>query len=642
MFFENTNSEQLQQLEAKIRQLPEDLNTTQLDNRDAPRRVRFRKSTMNRNDAFGLERIIGDRNLFEINYLAQGLASAKPVCRIRIRDSGGKPAGFGTGFLVAPGLLLTNNHVLRSKDSAAHSTAEFEVELDSFFVEKKIRKFHLRPDQLFFSDKALDFTFVRVAPRAADDFPLAQYGHLPLIQRTGKAINGEFVSIIQHPEGKLKKLVIRDNQIVTIGECDEACEDVFIHYTSDTEPGSSGAPVFNDQWQVVALHHKAIPRFIGGSNDILSKSGEPWNERDGIDEIEWMANEGIRISAIFSTLYKHSSRDVRARSVLNEIIAENRQGTRLGISLQSSSEPVDEMPEAEAFEATEFDGVSGYDPDFLSKKVPLPEVVGGWADDVAILEEGGTELAYEHFSVVMSESRRLAFFVAVNIDGGTLKRPTKSPSWRTDSRLAKSLQIDNNLYRRTDGEDFDIQRGHLVRRLDPVWGSMTVVNRAVDHTYHYTNAAPQGKGFNNTVWGDLEDFILKRAIDTDHRVTVFSGPVFDDDNDPFYRSNFPDGPYQIPMEYWKVVVFEKLGGQLSATAYKQSQFEVRDWVEADLTTHGFSPISDARRAMAQLSIAKLEELTSIDFGDLKRFDPLHTAESSRQVRQFLGLEDIIL
>ena len=116
----------------------------------------------------------------------------------------------------------------------------------------------------------------------------------------------------------------------------------------------------------------------------------------------------------------------------------------------------------------------------------------------------------------------------------------------------------------------------------------------------------------------------------------------DDDNDPFYRENANGGPFQIPMEYWKVVVFEKPGGQLSATAYKQSQFEVRDWVEADLTSHGFHPISQERREKAQLSIRKLEELTSIDFGELKKFDPLNTVESTRQQRTIEGLEDIVL
>ena len=357
MFFETSNSGLNQQLEAAIQHLADLHRTTKLDTRDAPGRVKFRKSSVNQNDAFGLERIIGDRNLFEINYLLQGARASKAVCRIRIRDRNGNPIGFGTGFLISPGLLLTNNHVLKSKGSAANSTAEFDVELDSFFVAKKPRKFHLRPDQLFFTDKALDYTFVRVAARAVDDFPLADFGHLPLVRTSGKAIGGEFVSIIQHPEGKLKKLVIRDNQVVKIDDCDESCENVFIHYTSDTEPGSSGAPVLNDQWDVVALHHKAIPKFAEGTDDVLAKSGDVWEESLGYEEIDWLANEGIRVSAIFDSLNRHRRRDRRAALVLEEIQTENRQNSRLGVSLQASGELLPNAAEAPAFETTHFDGV---------------------------------------------------------------------------------------------------------------------------------------------------------------------------------------------------------------------------------------------------------------------------------------------
>ncbi|MFC8142403.1 trypsin-like serine peptidase [Streptomyces paradoxus] len=56
---------------------------------------------------------------------------------------------------------------------------------------------------------------------------------------------GEFVNIIQHPRGEPKQLSLRDNQIV------DALER-FLHYESDTREGSSGSPVFNDPWEVVA------------------------------------------------------------------------------------------------------------------------------------------------------------------------------------------------------------------------------------------------------------------------------------------------------------------------------------------------------------------------------------------------------
>ena len=72
-----------------------------------------------------------------------------------------------------------------------------------------------------------------------------------------------------------------------------------------------------------------------------------------------------------------------------------------------------------------------------------------------------------HFSVIMNQQRRLAFVSAVNIDGA--KRVTvgdRGNNFRTDERLATDLQCANWLY-----EDNDLDRGHLTRRLDPVWGS---------------------------------------------------------------------------------------------------------------------------------------------------------------------------
>ena len=96
------------------------------------------------------------------------------------------------------------------------------------------------------------------------------------------------------------------------------------------------------------------------------------------------------------------------------------------------------------------------------------------------------------------------------------------------------------------------------------------------------------------------------------------------------------------MEYWKVVAFTKPGGQLSATGYRQSQSEVRGWVEADLDSRGLRPMSQSRREAVQVSIASLEELTSIDFGDLKTFDPLNLVEATKRNRTIEGLEDIVL
>ncbi|WP_371705018.1 DNA/RNA non-specific endonuclease [Cupriavidus sp. L7L] len=66
-------------------------------------------------------------------------------------------------------------------------------------------------------------------------------------------------------------------------------------------------------------------------------------------------------------------------------------------------------------------------------------------------------------------------------------------------------------------------------------------------------------GFNQKTWLSLENYILQNTRRWKERATVFSGPVFRDD-DRTYRGA------RIPSAYWKVVAFVSDTGQPSATA----------------------------------------------------------------------------
>jgi S1-C subfamily serine protease len=236
-----------------------------------------------------IERILGKNDLMSVRYFELGIRVARSVGRIHVRTP--KGSGYGTGFLVSPQLVMTNNHVLEDASIAANSKIEFDFQegadgklLPSVFV-------NFDPASFFVTDKALDFSLVALK---GDLRPIARMGFNGLSDEEGKVIVGEYVSIIQHPSGERKQLALRENQVVDV-------LDDFLHYKTDTSPGSSGSPVFNDQWEVVALHHSGIPR-KDSSGRILTRDGKVWTSDMPETSVDWIANEGVRVSKILTHL----------------------------------------------------------------------------------------------------------------------------------------------------------------------------------------------------------------------------------------------------------------------------------------------------------------------------------------------------
>lgn len=243
-------------------------------------------------DVLGLERLMGTNDLIDVRFLQTGAAASRSVGRITAHTAAGP--SFGTGFLVASQLLLTNNHVLASAEEAARSYVEFDYQAGMDGLPLPATAFTLQPDRFFVSDEALDFTLVAVTARAASGVDLTAYGFLRMVEQQGKVILGESVNIIQHPNGQLKQLALRDNKIVDLLER-------FVHYETDTSPGSSGSPVFNDQWEVVALHHSGVPK-VDAHGEYVALDGKRWTPERGEDQLAWVANEGVRISRVLAEL----------------------------------------------------------------------------------------------------------------------------------------------------------------------------------------------------------------------------------------------------------------------------------------------------------------------------------------------------
>jgi len=264
----------------------------------------------------------------------------------------------------------------------------------------------------------------------------------------------------------------------------------------------------------------------------------------------------------------------------------------------------------------------GYDPKFLGLRVDLPTLSRERVKDTVLLKDGsGRELKYTHFSVIMSKSRKLAFFTAVNIDGQRLEDlPRDRDVWYFDPRIERKYQMDPKVYKHPE-----LDRGHLVRRLDPVWGEGA--EKANDETFHFTNCSPQHSKLNQRTWLDLENYILNNAKVYDLKVTVFSGPVFHD-NDKVYLKKFA-----IPAEFWKVVTIRKTDRTLSATAYLQSQ---RDLIS------GVKEFGYGEYKTYQVPVADIEALTGLDFGKLREHDPLSRLKSFPKAVTIGGPGDIVL
>ncbi len=504
-----------------------------------------------RRELASLERIIGDSNICEINFLGLGQRAAKAVGRISVVSKFNSPMGSGTGFLVGPNLILTNHHVLEHEGRLQNSTILFDYEYDNSHSLKRPEIFEFT-NEVFFTSRELDFTFASVRPMSKDGRSLSDYGNLNLIRESGKAVKAESVSIIQHANGLPKQIAIHDSRVL-------GRKDSYIYYTTDTNPGSSGAPVVNDEWLPVALHHRSVP--------------------DYAQPRSFVANRGIRISSIFEWLQLQSDRSNQAaRTVLGRIEPGFGTSSRFRPSTRVTLAPGGIQPANEAlqevFHEVPYTNRKGYNEDFLGISVPLPQVKEG--TPVSQLLDGSEHvIPYEHFSVVMHRERRLALFTASNVDGRPEKqRPEEGPEfdysrngltgvsgaegWFKDPRLPQHEQLPD-LFFTEDNTAFD--KGHIVRRNDVTWGdSYQQVRRANGDTFHTTNCSPQVAGFNRSnfrsgFWGKLENEILEQSGSELETYCVFAGPVLDP-GDRSFRGVDESGTIlvQIPRKYWKVIV----------------------------------------------------------------------------------------
>lgn len=636
------------------------------------------------------ERIIGSRDLLDIDYLELAVAVGRAVCRIRLSD------GAATGFLVGPRLLLTNNHVIDSAAAAREAVGQFDYQDTQSGELLPVHTFALVPDLFFITDPTLDFTLVAVAATSSQGRSLTAYPWLPLIGQLGKADIGDPVNIIQHPSGGLKQIALRNNEIISIPEGKRD----FLYYTTDTEPGSSGSPCFNDQWELVALHHSGVPRMR--SDQILKKDGTPWRS-DGDDPalIDWIANEGARVSAIVDAIRiaalsasQQALRDqMLSGAAPNPVEVARAQtdpagpaapapagGSRsasitvpltITVSLgdpsvpsiaianagRTASTPSTGPADAQLTEAVVIDpdwaSRKGYDPHFLGVDVPLPSLSAAMKAKTlevpAKFRKTGDKytLHYHHYSLAMHKQRRFAWFSAAIIDGDhRFTLPPRDDKWFIDPRIdpvePPKYQCGEELYAAANTD-----RGHLTRYLDVAWGATRAeAIAATNDTFHFTNCCLELSGFNQgkSRWQGLEIYLLEnKARKEKRRMAVITGPIFGK-HDPVYRNQHMDYSIPIPIEFWKVCALERADGTLSVTGFVLGQQDIT-------SLPGFEEKFDV--TAAQVTLADLEHRTGLSFGVLKSHDhfaaggapgtlEIDRPDGRRKIRPLTALEDIVV
>lgn len=224
---------------------------------------------------------MGRSTLLPVNFLARGVQRSKAVGKVEIKI-GSNRVNVGTGFLfkvkgINDLFFITNYHVINDHKDIGKTKVIFDYELDIDSNSIASKSFKIDENRAWYCSPVNEYD-TTIMHLKDEHNELEPYGYIELTEV--EIAKSDFVNIIQHPGGGMKQISLYHN-IVTNTDAR------VVQYLTDTLQGSSGSPVFNSDWEVVALHHSG-----GGS-----RQGEP-----ELPESIKSRNEGIAINNIIKFL----------------------------------------------------------------------------------------------------------------------------------------------------------------------------------------------------------------------------------------------------------------------------------------------------------------------------------------------------
>jgi V8-like Glu-specific endopeptidase len=212
------------------------------------------------------EKVIFRDDMVPLSFLSEGIVAAKAVAKLVVSRydngvaamNGANPVVYlGTGWLITPGLLVTNHHVFNARNDGEATASEADLRQQAAktrilfdYDGDGLAGTPATPGELVAWDVTLDYALVRLAGDGRKPLTLA-----PRPIDNPRPDTAIAVNVIQHPDGNPKRFGIRNNLVAEATPTE-------LRYFTDTLGGSSGAPVLNDLWQVVALHRGAA--FVKG------------------------------------------------------------------------------------------------------------------------------------------------------------------------------------------------------------------------------------------------------------------------------------------------------------------------------------------------------------------------------------------